>query len=73
MYNCKISQSEQILMNKNFDNLKQISEETGLSYNQVADLSSRPIDKSYQKYKYYPKIVIKKIDKNSIVLLDQDE
>ena len=78
MYNCKICQAyslggsasegdQQILMNENFDNLKQLSQEIGLTYQQVADLVSRPGLKKYQKFKFYPKIIISKIDKNSLL------
>jgi len=67
MYNCKVSQecggASMTLLNNDFKTLKDISQELGLTYQQVADLSSRTEKKNYQKFKYYPKIEITKIPK----------
>jgi len=35
-----------------------------LTYQQVADISSRGGTKNYQKFKFYPKITIQRIPKN---------
>lgn len=67
MYNCKVYQecggASMTLLNNDFNTLKDISQELGLTYQQVADLSSRTEKKNYQKFKYYPKIEITKIPK----------
>tara|TARA_R100000541_G_scaffold58018_1_gene68671 strand:+ start:155 stop:343 length:189 start_codon:yes stop_codon:yes gene_type:complete len=49
------------LHNKDYKCLKEISEDLGLTYQQVADLSSRKDKKKYQQFKYFPNIEIKKI------------
>ena len=78
MFNCKIyhpqgecnqdgtNENENILHNKNYKTLKEISSELGLTYQQVADLSSRKQLKKYQEFKYFPKIEIKRIKKQSL-------
>jgi len=52
------------LLNQDFKNLREIAAELGLTYQQVADISSRGGTKNYQKFKYYPKILIRRIPKN---------
>ena len=68
MFNCKVFQecgsASMTLMNQDFKNLKEIASELGLPYQQVADISSRGGLKDYQKFKYYPKILIRRIPKN---------
>tara|TARA_R100001530_G_scaffold135350_1_gene112346 strand:- start:715 stop:948 length:234 start_codon:yes stop_codon:yes gene_type:complete len=68
MFNCKVFQecgsASMTLMNQDFKNLKEIASELGLTYQQVADISSREGLKNYQKFKYYPKILIQRIPKN---------
>ena len=68
MFNCKIYQecgnASMTLLNQDFKNLKEIASELGLTYQQVADISSRGGLKDYQKFKYYPKILIQRIPKN---------
>jgi len=68
MFNCKVFQecgsASMTLMNQDFKNLKEIASELGLTYQQVADISSRGGLKEYQKFKYYPKILIQRIPKN---------
>jgi len=68
MFQCKISQDfdhgSVTLLDRRFNTLKEISNELGLTYQQVADLSSRKTKKEYQKFKYYPKIEIQRIAKN---------
>ena len=67
MFNCKVYQecgsASMTLLNRDFKNLKEIAAELGLTYQQVADISSRGGMKNYQKFKYYPKIEITKIPK----------
>ncbi len=61
-FNCKIYHNESnILHNQNYNCLRDISNELGLTYQQVADLSSRKEKKKYQQFKYFPKIEITKI------------
>jgi len=64
MFTCKIYHNElNILHNENYNSLKEIAEDLGLTYQQVADLSSRKEKKKYQQFKYFPKIEIVKIKK----------
>ena len=45
--------------------LKEISEDVGLSYNIIADISSnRKKNHAYKNFKYQPQIDIKRINKN---------
>lgn len=68
MFQCKIYQDfdhgSVTLLDRKFKTLKEISNELGLTYQQVADLSSRKTKKEYQKFKCYPKIEIQRIAKN---------
>ena len=69
MYNCKIyhdigentALDTLTLHNEDYKCLKDIAESLGLTYQQVADLSSRKEQKKYQQFKYFPKIDITKI------------
>lgn len=68
MYNCKIyhdfgqgKESPIVLLNINVPTLKILAEELNMTYQQVADLSSRGQNKKYLKFKYSPKVEIKKI------------
>jgi len=64
MFNCKIYHDEDnILHNQDYKCLKEISEDLGLTYQQVADLSSRKEKKNYQNFKFFPKIEINRIKK----------
>ncbi len=64
MFSCKIYHDDlNILHNQNYNNLKEIAQDLGLTYQQVADLSSRKEKKKYQQFKYFPKIEIVKIKK----------
>tara|TARA_R110002153_G_scaffold223850_3_gene376421 strand:- start:579 stop:743 length:165 start_codon:yes stop_codon:yes gene_type:complete len=49
------------LHNKDYKCLKDISVDLGLTYQQVADLSSRKDKKKYQQFKYFPNIEIVKV------------
>lgn len=65
-YNCKIYHSisdstSMTLHNKDYKCLKEIAEDLGLTYQQVADLSSRKEKKKYQQFKFFPEIKITKI------------
>tara|TARA_R100001244_G_scaffold90737_1_gene68851 strand:- start:305 stop:520 length:216 start_codon:yes stop_codon:yes gene_type:complete len=69
MFNCKIyhdigETTSMTLHNQDYKCLKDIAADLGLSYQQVADLSSRKIKKDYQKFKYFPKIEINRIKKD---------
>ena len=66
MFNCKIyhtigDSTSMTLHNKDYKCLKEIAEDLGLTYQQVADLSSRKEKKKYQQFKYFPEIKITKI------------
>ena len=67
-YNCKIyhnigDSTAVTLHNQDYTCLKEIAEDLGLTYQQVADLSSRKDKKKYQQFKYFPEIKITKIPK----------
>ena len=70
MFNCKIYQNnhdeEIVLLCKNFKSLKEISEELGLTYSQVADFSARRPKKNYKDFKFFPKIEITRIYKKDL-------
>lgn len=65
MYNCKVFQecgtASMTLLNNDYKNLKEIAVDLGLTYQQVADLSSRKEKKKYQQFKYFPEISITRI------------
>lgn len=66
MYNCKIYHSigdstSMTLHNQDYKCLKDIAEDLGLTYQQVADLSSRKEKKKYQQFKFFPEIKITRI------------
>ena len=64
-FNCKIVLNENELHNKDYKSLKEISEDLGLSYAIIADLSNgRKQSKKYDNFKYQPKIEISRISKN---------
>jgi len=49
------------LHNQDYKCLKDIAEDLGLTYLQVADLSSRKEKKKYQQFKFFPEIKITRI------------
>jgi len=55
------------LHNADYKCLKDIAQDLGLTYQQVADLSSRKDKKKYQDFKFFPKIDITRIKKQSQV------
>jgi len=70
MFNCKIfydigENTGVTLHNQDYKCLKDIAEDLGLTYQQVADLSSRREKKKYQEFKFFPKIEINRIKKES--------
>tara|TARA_R110000824_G_scaffold142494_1_gene309576 strand:+ start:337 stop:537 length:201 start_codon:yes stop_codon:yes gene_type:complete len=66
MFNCKVYHNDNnILHNEDYKCLKDIAEGLGLTYQQVADLSSRKEKRKYQEFKYFPKIEILRIKKES--------
>ena len=78
MYNCKIyhtigENTSMTLHNQDYKCLKDISEDLGLTYQQVADLSSRKDKKKYQQFKYFPNIEIKRIIKDNNISDIKDE
>lgn len=71
MYNCKIfhnlgESTSMTLHNKDYKSLKDIGEDLGLTYQQVADISSRKEKKKYQEFKYFPEIKITRIPKENL-------
>ena len=67
-FNCKIyhSDTNYVLMNQEFDNLTDLAKSLGLTYNQVADISSKKKrKKDYRCFKYFPTIEINKIYNNT--------
>jgi hypothetical protein len=65
-FNCKITLNDNELHNKDYKSLKEISDDLGLSYAIIADLSNgRKQSKKYDKFKYQPKIEISRINKNN--------
>ena len=69
-FNCKIyhnigDSTSMTLHNRDYNCLKDIANDIGLTYQQVADLSSRKEKKKYQEFKYFPKIEITRIKKLS--------
>jgi len=68
MFDCKIyviiNEEKVYMLDKQFKNLKLIAEELGITYQQVADLSSRKEIKKYTKFKFFPNIEITKIKSN---------
>jgi len=65
MFNCKIyhelGESSLTIFDRDFKSLREIAIELGLSYQQVADLSSRITRPKYQQFKFFPKIDISRI------------
>ena len=69
MYNCKIYHDYNepiVLLDINVETLKDLAQELGMTYQQVADLSSRKQQKKYLQFKYCPKVIINKINRKEI-------
>jgi len=61
-FTCKIYHDNNIILHdKEYNNLREISDDLGLTYQQIADLSSRKTMQQYRKFKYFPNIEIVKI------------
>ena len=78
MYNCKIfhnlgESTSMTLHNKDYKCLKDIGEDLGLTYQQIADISSRKEKKKYQEFKYFPEIKITRIPKEKLSNNNKDE
>ena len=72
MFNCKIyhdigENTGVTLHNQDYKCLKDIANELGLTYQQVADLSSRKDKQKYRQFKFFPKIEITRVKKESQV------
>lgn len=66
-YNCCIKDHQDIIIHdENYDTLKEIGNDLGLTNAMIYDLSSRRRDAKYSKFKYYPKIEIIKL--SSIII-----
>ena len=69
MYNCKIYHdydSPIVLLDITVETLKDLAQELDMTYQQVADLSSRKEKKKYLRFKYCPKIEINRIYRKEI-------
>jgi len=69
MYNCKIYHdyaSPIVLLDITVETLRDLAQELDMTYQQVADLSSRKKKKKYQGFKYMPKIEINRIYRKEI-------
>ena len=69
MYNCKIYHdydSPIVLLDVDVETLKDLADELGMTYQQVADLSSRKQRPRYLGFKYCPKVEINKINRKEI-------
>ena len=66
MFTCKIyHEGHEPLFQGEYKTLSNIADALGLTYQQVADLSSRKTLKRYQEFKYFPKIEIQRIKNKS--------
>ena len=70
MYNCKIYHDYNepiVLLDINVETLRDLAQELNMTYQQVADLSSRGQNKKYLRFKYCPKIEINRINRKEII------
>lgn len=66
MYSCKVyHEGQEPLFQGEYRTLTNIADALGMTYQQVADLSSRRTLKKYQTFKFFPKIEIKRIKNKS--------
>tara|TARA_R110001592_G_scaffold197997_1_gene446166 strand:+ start:218 stop:433 length:216 start_codon:yes stop_codon:yes gene_type:complete len=64
-FNCKITQNDIQLHDQDYQTLKDLADDIGLSYHIVADLhSGRRKENKRQQFKYQPKIEISRIEKS---------
>ena len=68
-FHCKIFYDNkfgnEILLDKTFKTLKELSDEIEVPYQFVADISSRKTPKKFQRYCFNPKIEITRITNNN--------
>ena len=65
-FHCRVYYNDYTLLDQEFNNLQAVAEELGLTYHQVADISSKKKrKKDYRKFKFYPNIEIIRIKNNS--------
>tara|TARA_R110000803_G_scaffold40122_6_gene86480 strand:+ start:6937 stop:7185 length:249 start_codon:yes stop_codon:yes gene_type:complete len=63
-FNCKIHLNGDLIHDEDYPTLKDISNDIGLSYNIIADISSqRKKNHAYNKFKYQPIIDIQRLNK----------
>ncbi len=63
-FNCKITQNDIELHNQDYQTLKDLAHDIGLSYNIVADLhTGRRKENKRKQFRFQPKIEISRIDK----------
>ncbi len=73
-FNCSIEQNDNIIHNKDYNTLKEIAEDIGLSYNQVADISAQRIkNNKYANFKFFPKITINRINRKNTILENKED
>ena len=64
-FNCKITQNDIQLHDQDYQTLKDLADDIGLSYNIIADLhGGRRKENKRQQFKYQPKIEISRIEKS---------
>ena len=64
-FNCKIHLNGDLIHDVDYVTLKDISNDIGLSYNIIADISSqRKKNHAYKNFKYQPQVDIQRINKN---------
>jgi len=65
-FNCKITQNNAELHNKDYQTLKDLADDIGLSYHIVADLhTGRRKENKRKQFRFQPKIEITRIDKEN--------
>jgi hypothetical protein len=72
-FNCQIILNSKIIHDKDYITLKDISDELGLSYNIIADIScQRKKNHAYKNFIYQPIINIKRINKKECLKKDNE-
>ena len=63
IYNCKITMGEQVIHQNNYQSLKDIADELGISYHIVSNIHiGRKPDKKWSNYKYKQNIEITRLN-----------
>ena len=66
-FRCVVQLEDNIIHDKKYKTLQEISDELGLSYGMVADFSSgRKKHNKYNNFKYFPQVKIDRIKKEEI-------